>query len=53
MREILFRTLYRDEIPWNRTKKRNAWGQANREARKTADWFTVAAPELRVICEDL
>jgi len=26
VREILFRTLYRGEITWNKTRKRDQWG---------------------------
>ena len=53
VREILYRTLYRGQITWNRTKKRNAWGQAKRETRKSTDWFTISVPQLRIISEDL
>ena len=53
VREILYRDLYRGQISWNRTRKRNAWGQAKREARKAKDWFSVPAPELRIVPDDL
>ena len=43
----------RQRTTWNRTKKRNAWGQAKRETRKSTDWFTISAPELRIVSEDL
>src|SRR2546425_4092995 len=31
--EILHRSLYRGEVTWNRTRKRNRWGQHNQTAR--------------------
>ncbi|MCH2279877.1 MAG: recombinase family protein, partial [Vicinamibacterales bacterium] len=36
VREVLHRSLYRGEIVWNRTKKRDAWGQKRRHARPEA-----------------
>jgi site-specific DNA recombinase len=53
VREILYRDLYRGLIVWNKTRKRNAWGQAKREARNAGEWFSVPAPELRIVPEDL
>lgn len=41
VREILYRDLYRALIVWNKTRKRNAWGQAKRETRKAGEWFSV------------
>jgi DNA invertase Pin-like site-specific DNA recombinase len=53
VREILYRDLYRGLIVWNKTRKRNAWGQAKRETRKAGEWFSVPAPELRIVSDDL
>ena len=53
VREVLYRPLYRGEIVWNRTQKRNSWGQVSQQARPEADWLTRAAPELRIVPEDL
>ena len=53
VREVLYRPLYRGEIVWNRTQKRNRWGQVNQQDRPGADWLTRPAPELRIVPEDL
>jgi hypothetical protein len=52
VREVLFKDLYRGVITWNRTRKRNQWGLQQQRARPAADWFDVAAPELRIVSED-
>jgi len=53
VREVLFRSLYRGEIVWNRTRKRDGWGQSRRSDRARADWIHVPAPELRIVPEPL
>lgn len=52
VREVLFRPLYRGEVVWNRTRKRDRWGQHHTADRAAAEWVTVAAPELRIVSED-
>ena len=49
---ILFRDLYRGVITWNRTQKRNRWGQHKQSARPTNEWLEVPAPTLRIIADD-
>ncbi len=49
--EILFRDLYRGVITWNRSRKRNPWGQHQQRARPTADWLEIPAPQLRIVSE--
>lgn len=49
--EVLFRDLYRGLIVWNRSKKRNRWGQHQQTDRPAGDWITVPAPHLRIIPE--
>lgn len=51
--EVLFRDMYRGELVWNRTRKRDRWGQKNGEARPAADWIRKSAPELRIVPEEL
>jgi DNA invertase Pin-like site-specific DNA recombinase len=51
VREVLNRPLYRGEIVWNRTKKRNQWGQQQQKARPETDWLRLPAPELRIVSE--
>jgi len=53
VREVLLRPLYRGEIIWNKTRKRDAWGQTNRSTRAVADVVRIPAPALRIVPEDL
>ncbi len=39
VREVLHRALYRGEIVWTQTHKRNSWGQKHQSARPEADWI--------------
>src|SRR5581483_4536853 len=52
VREILHRETYRGLIVWNRTKKRNAWGQKQQHDRQAAEWITVAAEHLRIVSDE-
>jgi DNA invertase Pin-like site-specific DNA recombinase len=49
VREVLYRPLNRGEVVWNRSRKRDTWGQARQQARPQSDWLRRDAPELRVI----
>jgi site-specific DNA recombinase len=51
--EVLRRPLYRGAIVWNRTRKRDQFGQRKPTARPEAEWCTVQAHALRIISEDL
>ena len=51
--EVLFRPLYRGELVWNRTRKRDRWGQKRTADRPSSDWICVPAPALRIVPEDL
>jgi len=51
--EVWRRSLYRGEITWNRTRKRNRWGQQQQTARPNAEWMCIDAPEFRVVPEPL
>jgi site-specific DNA recombinase len=57
VREVLRSGIYRGEIVWGRTAKRDAWGQ--RQSRATArrrpqdDWIRVHRPDLRIVPETL
>ncbi len=54
VREILYRDLYRGIIIWNRTKKRNRWGQKQSAARPESEWVRVEAPDgLRIVPDKL
>lgn len=53
VREVLRRPLYRGVIVYNRSKKRNAWGQVKTHRRPESEWISVSAPALRIIPETL
>ena len=53
VREILHRPLYRGEVVWNKTKKRNAWGQVQQQVRPEDEWLRVDLPELRIVNDKL
>jgi hypothetical protein len=51
--EALNRARYRGEIVWNRTRKRNRWGEKNPTARPADEWVRTPAPHLRIVPEEL
>ena len=51
--EILHRPIYRGELVWNATRKRDRWGQHHQHARPDSEWIRRPAPELRIVSEDL
>jgi site-specific DNA recombinase len=53
VRAVLFRELYRGEILWNQTHKRDSWGHVHQQARPEDQWVRVCAPELRIVSEEL
>ena len=53
VREVLHRTAYRGELTWNKTQKRNQWGQVATKDRGRDQWVTVPAPHLRIVSDDL
>lgn len=53
VREILHRELYRGVVVWNRTKKRDRWGQQRQHDRPDSEWMRRPAPELRIVGDDV
>lgn len=53
VRDVLHRDLYRGVIVWNRTQKRDTWGQKRPQRRPEQDWLRIEASTLRVISDDL
>jgi site-specific DNA recombinase len=53
VREALHRDTYRGVAAWNRTRKRNAWGQQQQRPRPADDWIDRAAPALRIVDDEL
>ncbi len=51
--EVLYRETYRGVVVWNKSRKRDAWGQHRQTARPAEDHLTVEAPELRIIDDAL
>ena len=49
VREVLYRPLYRGEVVWNQTRKRDRWGQSRRGVRQESEWVRVPAPDLRIV----
>ncbi|MCX6539238.1 MAG: recombinase family protein [Acidobacteria bacterium] len=47
--EALARPLYRGEIVWNATKKRDQWGRRHQAPRPEAEWMRLPAEHLRII----
>jgi hypothetical protein len=45
--------LYREQIVWNKTKKRDTWGRKRRSDRATSEHLTIDMPELRIVDADL
>ena len=53
VRDVLHRPLYRGKAIWNRTKKRDAWGQKRQSDRPEAEWVSVRDESLRIVPEAL
>ena len=53
VRSVLYRSIYRGEITWNKTRKRDQWGQKHATKKAAAEWYHVEAPALRVVPEAL
>ncbi len=53
VRDVLYREDYRGVIVWNRTQKRNAWGEKRPQRRPENEWHRREAPALRIVSDDL
>lgn len=53
IRTVLYRTLYRGAIVWNKTRKRDDWGRKHATKKAEGEWCHVEAPALRIVSEDL
>ena len=51
--EILKRPIYRGQITWNQTPRRDRWGRTDAVARPEAEWITIDAPELRIVSDEV
>ena len=50
--DILHRSMYRGELVWNRTRKRDRWGQHRQAPRPDDEVLRQAAPALRIVSDD-
>jgi site-specific DNA recombinase len=53
VRAVLRRPLYKGEVVWNQSRKRDRWGQHRQHARPEAEWMRTPSPALRIVSEDL
>ena len=51
IRPILFRQLYTGVLVWNKTRKRNTWGQKRTQRRPESEWLTASVPHLRILTD--
>ncbi len=49
--EVLHRPLYRGEVVWNKTRKRDPEGKTNAMPRPESEWLRLDRPELRIVSE--
>jgi site-specific DNA recombinase len=49
VRGVLHNTIYAGTVTWNRTRKRDAWGQRNPSRRDPGDVIRAEVPELRLV----
>jgi hypothetical protein len=50
---VLDRNIYRGVVTWNRTRKRNQWGQTAQSARPAGEWVERPAPHLQIVSDEL
>jgi site-specific DNA recombinase len=53
VRAILHRPLYRGDVVWNRTKKRDSWSRRHQCRRPEGEHVSRHDPSLRIVPEDL
>lgn len=53
VRQVLLRPVYKGEILWNKTKKRDQWGRRLQRRRDESEWMRVPAEPLRIVSDDL
>jgi DNA invertase Pin-like site-specific DNA recombinase len=51
--QVLHRPLYRGEVVWNRTKKRDRWGQTRRSDRPESEWLRQRVLSLQIVPDKL
>ena len=51
VKEVIDRRLYVGEVTWNKTRKRNQWGQHQSSDRPESEWLRRSMPELRIVSD--
>jgi len=51
VRSVLMRSLYKGQIEWGKSQKRDSWGRIKPSRRAEADWVRVSVPELRIVSD--
>src|SRR5437899_2330457 len=53
VRTVLFNPLYKGEVVWGRTKKRDAWGRKKESDRPANEWVVTSVEHLRIVSDEL
>ncbi len=53
VRTVLFNPLYKGEVVWGRTKKRDAWGRRKESARAVTEWSVTKVEQLRIVSDEV
>src|SRR5262249_59076705 len=53
VREAINRPLYRGEVVWNRTRKRDRWGVQKTTSRPAGEWLRQHVPALQIVSDNL
>ena len=53
VRGVLRREDYVGRYVWNKTRKRNEWGEVEQRRRPESEWQRTAIPEWRIVSDDL
>jgi site-specific DNA recombinase len=53
VRAILRRPVYRGDVVWNRTRKRDRWGARSKSVRPVEEWLTRHDDSLRLVSDEL
>jgi len=53
IRTALFNRLYKGDVVWGRTKKRDAWGRRKESNRPKDEWVVTTVEHLRIVSDEL
>jgi site-specific DNA recombinase len=52
VRTVLFNSIYKGEVIWGRTKKRDAWGRRKESQRPADEWVVTQVEALRIVTDE-